>query len=196
MFISPPPDSDDVTRVYKSSSDSQGFVMNLTKIWAWRPEVFDGFATLRAQLTNHSQLSKRDLAVLVSATAAELGDSYCALAWGTELAKQSNPAVAAAVIENRDVADLTERDSALAKWARRIVKNPNATEAPDVIALRKVGLADREIVEATIFIAFRVAFSTVNDALGVNPDFELVEAAPKEVTQAVSFGRPVTKGAL
>ena len=80
MFISPPPESDDVRRVYESSVASQGFLMNLTRAWAWRPEVFEGFAALRGQLTNNSALSKRDLAVLVSATAATLGDAYCALA--------------------------------------------------------------------------------------------------------------------
>ena len=42
-----------------------------------------------------------------------------------------------------------------------------------------------------MFIAFRLAFSTVNDALGVQPDWELGESVPKEVGAAVTFGRPV-----
>lgn len=36
--------------------------------------------------------------------------------------------------------------------------------------LRDNGLTDREIFEATTFIAFRLAFSTVDNALGAEPD--------------------------
>ena len=189
MFIAAPEDSVETAKVYKSSADSQGFVMNLTRAWAWRPEVFDGFAALRNQLTSRSSLSKRDLAVLVCATAAELGDSYCSLAWGTTLSKEASATIAAAVIANSKAADLSERDRALAAWARKIVANPNATTGADVDALRKTGLGEREIFEATLFVAFRQAFSTVNDALGVNPDRRLAEHAPAEVRAAVTFGR-------
>ena len=53
----------------------------------------------------------------------------------------------------------------------------------------------REIFEATAFIAFRVAFSTVNDALGARPDLALAEAAPAAVRAAVSYGRPIDERA-
>lgn len=190
MFISPPPENDDVRRVYQSSVDSQGFLMNLTKLWAWRPEVFEDFAALRSKLMSGSALSKRDFAVMVSALAAELGDSYCALAWGSTLAKEASPAVAAAVLKNGDAAAQTPRDRALAAWARKLVDSPTRTGPADVTALHEAGLAERDIVEATMFIAFRIAFSTVNNALGAAPDHGLVEGAPAEVVQAVSFGRP------
>ena len=191
MFIAAPEETAETAKVYKSSLDSQGFVMNLTRAWAWRPEVFDGFATLRGQLTSHSALSKRDLAVLVCATAAELGDSYCSLAWGRTLAKEAGAAAAAAVVRNASDAGLSGRDRALATWARKVVANPSATTQADVEALREAGLGEREVFEATVFIAFRQAFSTVNDALGVSPDRELAEMAPAEVRTAVDFGRPV-----
>lgn len=189
MFINAPEDSAETAKVYESSADSQGFVMNLTRAWAWRPEVFEGFAKLRGQLTSQSTLTKRELAVLTCAAAAELGDSYCSLAWGRTLAREADAATAAAVIENTFVDRLSERDGALASWARKVVADPNATTAADVDSLRKAGLSDAEIFEATVFIAFRQAFSTVNDALGVNPDRQLIEQVPDEVRAAVTFGR-------
>ena len=76
-------------------------------------------------------------------------------------------------------------------WARKVVRSPNATGAADVQRLRAVGLGDREIFEATAFVAFRAAFCTVNDALGARPDLPLAEAAPPAVRAAVSYGRPV-----
>ena len=191
MFIAVPEESADAARVYKSSVDSQGFVMNLTRAWAWRPDIFEGFATLRSQLTTKSSLSKRDQAVIVCATAAQLGDSYCSLAWGRTLAEEAGATTAAAIISASSNAELHARDQALAQWARKVVADPNGTSEQDLIALRSAGLSDREVFEATVFIAFRLAFSTVNDALGVQPDWELAESAPKAVSEAVTFGRPV-----
>ncbi len=189
MFISAPPQSDATDKVYESSRQSQGFVMNLTSAWGWRPDVFDSFAALRGALTGASTLGKRDQAVMVCAMAAELGDSYCALAWGRTLNAEAGADATAAVIANQDDAGLTARDRALAGWARKIVADPNHTTQADVDALRAAGLDDKTIFEATVFIAFRLAFSSVNDALGVLPDAELAEALPAEVVRAVSFGR-------
>lgn len=189
MYISTAPETEDVRRIHADGVASQGFLMNLTHVWAWRPDVYEGFAQLRNQLTGNSSLSKRELAVIVSATASALGDSYCALAWGTTLAKQSQPEVAAAVLQCGDNDAMTPRDRALATWARRITQDPTSTGPEDVQALRDAGLSEREIVEATMFAAFRVAFSTVNNALGAQPDAQLVANAPREVAEAVNFGR-------
>ena len=82
------------------------------------------------------------------------------------------------------------RERALAAWVRRIVRDPNATTSKDVDALRAAGFDEREIAEATMFAAFRLAFSVFNDALGARPDLELFDAAPIEVRKAVTFGRP------
>jgi uncharacterized peroxidase-related enzyme len=190
MFITAPELSPDVERVHRSTVDSQGFVMNLTRAWAWRPDVYEAFAALRAKLTGASSLSKRDQAVMTCAAASQLGDSYCSLAWGKSLAQQAGAGVAAAVIADGESDALQARDRALASWARKVVDDPNTTNAADVEALRAAGLSDQDIFEATAFIAFRLAFSTVNDALGIQPDWELAEQAPAEVTAAVTFGRP------
>lgn len=191
MFIAAPEDSDETARIYDSSAKSQGFVMNLTRAWAWRPEVFDGFASLRSKLTDGASFSKRELAVMVCAAAGELGDSYCSLAWGRTLASEAGAAEAAAVIAGSTAEGLSERERALAAWARKVVADPNATTRGDADALRQVGLSDRQIFEATVFVAFRQAFSTVNDALGVPPDRQLVAQVPAEVRAAVGFGRSV-----
>jgi uncharacterized peroxidase-related enzyme len=191
MFITAPEDSTDTAHLYKSSADSQGFVMNLTRAWAWRPDVFESFAALRGQLTSKSSLSKREQAVIVCATAAALGDSYCSLAWGKTLAAEAGAELAAAVIGASAHGELNARDQALAAWARKVVADPNATSPRDVQSLRTAGFTEKEIFEATVFIAFRLAFSTVNDALGVRPDWELAASVPEAVGAAVNFGRAV-----
>ncbi|RZU02215.1 carboxymuconolactone decarboxylase family protein [Rivibacter subsaxonicus] len=190
MLLPPPETTDAVARVYKSSQAAQGFVMNLVSAWASRPDVFESFAALRGQLTASASLSKRDQAVLVCAAASQLQDSYCSLAWGKTLAAQAGAAPAAAVLSGSDHAALTARDRALAAWARKVVSDPNSAGPSDITALRGAGLDDRAIFEVTAFIAFRLAFSTVNDALGAIPDWQVADAAPPEVRSAVTYGRP------
>ena len=83
--------------------------------------------------------------------------------------------------------DRTER--ALARWARAMTRDPNATEPGDVEHLREAGYDDAQILAITAFVALRAAFATVNDALGVRPDRELIETAPPAVRDAVTYGR-------
>jgi uncharacterized peroxidase-related enzyme len=190
MLLQVPPDNSATARLFQSDLDKYGFIMNLSRLWAWRPEVREAFSAVQTQLMSCSSLTQRDLGVLVCATAASLGDSYCALAWGKLLATASDASTAASVLQGSEGNGLTARDQALSVWARKVAKNPNATTLGDVDYLRSAGLSDQEIFEATAFIAFRLAFSTVNDALGARPDWQLAAAAPPEVRSAVTFGRP------
>jgi alkylhydroperoxidase family enzyme len=86
--------------------------------------------------------------------------------------------------------DLSGRERALQRWAELVVRDPNSVTAQDVTDLRAAGLSDREILEATAFVGLRLAFSTINDALGARPDAELAASAPKAVREAVAYGRP------
>jgi hypothetical protein len=91
-----------------------------------------------------------------------------------------------------DPSGLSSREAALARWSRQVVLDSNAPTQADVDHLRDVGFSDREIFEATAFIAFRLAFSTIDNALGAPPDQELIERVPPVVRKAVTNGRPRT----
>ena len=84
---------------------------------------------------------------------------------------------------------LSPREKGPQAWAEQVVRDPNGATRGQIDALRAAGLSDREIFEVTAFVALRLAFSTVNDALGAQPDPELVAAAPPEVREAVTYGR-------
>lgn len=183
-------DTEEAAAYLENERASTGYVMNLERVWAWRPEVAESFVALRKQLMESSSLTAREFAVLVCATAHTLSDSYCALAWGPRLAAQSDAATAAAVLSGTDANTMSARERALRRWAEQIVRAPSSTRAEQVEALRAAGLTDREIFDASAFVAFRLAFATVNDALGARPDAALVAAAPAEVRAAVTYGRP------
>lgn len=189
MFLREPPETDAVRAAHEAERASEGYLSNHTRLWSWRIDLDEEFRRLRNQIMSSSALTARDFAVLVTSTAAQLGDSYCSLAWGPRLASLSDEGTAARVLGGDSFEGLSERDAALADWARRIVRDPNATTERDVERLREVGLGEREIFEATAFVAFRLAFSTVNDALGAVPDDELTAAAPEPIRAAVTYGR-------
>jgi uncharacterized peroxidase-related enzyme len=188
MFLHDPTGAEASAFLEKERADN-GYVMNLERAWAWRPDVAQAFVALRKQLTDASSLTRREIAVLVCASARARGDSYCALAWGSRLARLADSSLAADVLRGIDAAALTRREAALRRWAEHVVRDPNSTGAENVDALRAAGLDDREILEATVFVALRLAFSTVNDALGAPPDAELVAAAPPDVRAAITYGR-------
>ena len=191
MLIEEPPPEPSRDAAYAADRDGDGYVWNVTRLWGWRGDVYHDFAALRSALMRASSLTEREWAVMVTALAAQLGDSYCSLAWGPKLARLSDPETVAQLIANGPTPALSEREQALAEWTRRLVVDPNATTADDVERLRAVGLDEKEIFEATAFIAFRLAFSTVNDALGAEPDRQLADAAPQPIREAVGYGRPV-----
>jgi uncharacterized peroxidase-related enzyme len=185
------PDSPEARAAIEKERAASGFVMNADRLWSWRPDVADGFTALRKTLTDRTTLTPREVAVLVCAAVRSLGDSYCSLAWGKRLAAAASPALAADVLRESDSAEMTARERALALWARRVARDPNAASAAEVGALRAAGFSDREIFEATAWIAFRLALATVNDALGARPDAQVAAEAPPEVRAAVTYGRPV-----
>jgi uncharacterized peroxidase-related enzyme len=188
-FLAEPPEVEDTKAMFDSDRESDGYVANFTRLWGWRPEVFKEFYALRASLMESSPLTDRDFAVLVTSTASELNDSYCSLAWGNRLAGLADAETAGQVLGGQPAPALSERESALSAWARAVVRDPNGTRQEEVDRLREAGLGDQEIFDATAFIAFRLAFSTVNDALGAAPDRQLVDEVPEEVRAAVTYGR-------
>jgi alkylhydroperoxidase family enzyme len=191
-FLDMPAPSPGVQRIYDMDVEGHGYVMNLSRLWAHLPGSQDVLADLLARAETAASLTFRQKALLVSACASTMGDSYCSLAWGKRLAvdAEAGADVAAGVLRGDD-GGLEPSEAALARWARLVARDPNATTATDVQALRDAGFDDDQIFAITAFVALRLAFSTVNDALGARPDRELGDAAPAAVREAVTFGRPV-----
>jgi len=190
-FVDLPPPSPEADRLCADDVAGRGFVMNISYLWGHQPALHDALAGVIGLSSEAASLSLRERAVLVSACASTLGDAYCSLAWGSRLAGEAGPDVAAAVIRGEDTG-LTPAEQALAAWARRVVQAPNATTVAHVDELRAAGYDDGQIVAITLFVALRLAFAAVNDALGAQPDAELAAAAPPPVRDAVTFGRPVS----
>jgi uncharacterized peroxidase-related enzyme len=159
-----------------------GFVMNATRLWSHLPRAKQTLFDLMELAAEGASLTYRQRAVLVTASAATLGDPYCCVAWGSRLAHHAGVDVAANILEHRcDLLD--DEDRVLAEWARKVVAYPTATTTDDIDRLRAAGFSDEQIFSLTAFVALRVTFSTVNDSLGAQPDQELVDRAPDEIVR-------------
>ena len=191
-FLEEPPSSVQVQALYDEDVADGGYVWNVSRLWAHQPGTLSQLFELMSEAFTPSGLSFRQRGILVTAAASALGDSYCSLAWGGKLSKVSDAAVAAGVLNGSD-AGLTDQEKAMAAWARKVARDPNATTPADIQALHDSGLDDGQIFAITAFVALRLAFSTINDSLGAQPDAQLAQSLPQEVREAITYGRPVAQ---
>ena len=189
-FLGEPPPSTDVQRLFDDNVNGLGYVMNTSRLWAHDPAAHDALSELLGHVTREGSLTHRQRAILIASCASTLGDSYCSLAWGKKLADDAGAEVAARVLRGDD-APLDDSERALARWARQLARDTNSTTANDVQSLRAAGFDDGQIFAITVYTALRIAFSTVNDALGALPDRQLGVDVPAEVREAIDFGRPI-----
>jgi uncharacterized peroxidase-related enzyme len=188
-FLEEPPVSPEAQELFDEDLADDGFVWNVSRLWAHQPDTLKQLFELMSGAFRASELTFRQRGILVTAAASTLGDSYCSLAWGGKLAKATDAGLAAGVLSGGD-AGLSDQEKAMAAWARKVAKDPNATTPADIQVLRDCGLDDGQVFAITAFVALRLAFSTVNDSLGARPDAEFAQSLPREVREAVTYGRP------
>jgi alkylhydroperoxidase family enzyme len=187
-FLADPPLDDQVSRMYSSELEQQGYVANLTRVWAHSPDTLGVLSHALRLATDLCGLDQVERNLVVTAAASGLGDAYCSLAFGSKLARSIGAEITADIVRGDD-GPLTQRGRLLAAWARQVARDPSTTTADQVAELRAAGFDDRQIFGLTFFVALRVAFSTVNDALGATPDRELLARVPELLAGAVTFGR-------
>jgi len=89
-FLEEPPVSAQVQALYDEDLADDGYVWNVSRLWAHQPDTLKGLFGLRSQAFTPSGLTFRQRGILVTAAASALGDSYCSLAWGGKLGKASD----------------------------------------------------------------------------------------------------------
>jgi alkylhydroperoxidase family enzyme len=189
-FLDDPGVDEHVERMYASDLSGQGYVAHLTRVWANSPEALAALSYVLKRASDTAGLDGRQRSLLVTACAATIGDSYCSLAWGRKLTDAAGVEVVRAVLSGDD-GPLDVRQRALASWARKVAGAAAGTTGSDVEELRAAGFDDAQVVAVTVFVAQRMAFSTVNAALGAAPDVELGETVDPAVRDAVTWGRPI-----
>jgi uncharacterized peroxidase-related enzyme len=191
-FIETVPDegaSQPVAQIYDADRDAQGRVPNYTRAFSLHPELYGAWRGLLAAVKRDMDLRRYELVTL--AAARRLRSSYCALAHGAVLADQfmSEEELLDAVADHRH-AGLDEVDVAVMDLAEKVAGDATAVTQEDVDRLRGLGLSDRDVLDVVATASARCFYSTMLDALGVEPDARFL-ALDEPLRRALTVGRPL-----
>jgi uncharacterized peroxidase-related enzyme len=180
----------DVARLYEADRVRSGYVANLTKVFALRPEVYDAWALLNTTIRAGMDMRRYELATL--AAARRLRSSYCALAHGTVLRDRFYDAPTLhRIADDHHHAGLDPVDVAVMDFAEKTAGDATGITAADVDTLRQHGLSDLDILQVVLAAAARCFFSTVLDAAGAEPDAQYRTSMEPGLRQVLTVGRPI-----
>ena len=176
---------------YAADRERLGYVPNYAKVFGQRPAVYAAWKQLGGAIGGAMDPRRYELATLAAARV--LRSSYCALAHGKILAEQFlGPETTRAVADGDADTVLDPVDAEIVRFATLVARDAAAVTAKDVDRLRAVGLSDEDILDVTLAVAARCFFSTVLEALGVQPD-PAYQALDPDLRAALTVGRPIAE---
>jgi uncharacterized peroxidase-related enzyme len=167
--------SESLRAVYDRVASSRGKVANILKVHSLRPKTLQAHHDLYRELlfarTDLSRAERELIAVVVS----DANDcAYCVEHHRAALNAYWDNDRIDAVLQGEDKDVLSEREQALAAYARALTTAPSAVTEDDVAALRDKGLSDTAILDTAMVTSY---FNFVNRmALGLGVNF-----TPEEV---------------
>jgi uncharacterized peroxidase-related enzyme len=178
-----------VREMYDRVLAEQGGIPDWARVFSLHPEVRAGWASLIGAIRGNLDIRTYELVTLAAARA--LRSSYCSLAHGRVLADKVFDAGAVTTIALGDGSGVLEpREIAMMKYAAKVTRRANEVTAQDITELRAHGYTDEQIFDIAATVAARCFFSTLLDALGVQPDAHFNDLEPALRT-ALTVGRPV-----
>jgi uncharacterized peroxidase-related enzyme len=180
----------DVQRMYAADRERQGYVSNHTKAFSLHPEAYTAWQALNGAIRGGMDLRRYELATV--AAARRLRSSYCSLAHGKVLLEQGlvEEADLVRVMQAEPAEGLDEVDRAVIELADRVAAGAADITEADLQPLRRLGLADADILDVILAAAARCFFSSVLDATGTQADAALVSHFSPEALAALTVGRP------
>jgi uncharacterized peroxidase-related enzyme len=180
--------SGDVRAMYARQQRKFGYVPNYAKVFSHRPEIMALWADLLAGIRRH--LDPRTFELATSAAAHAMGNSYCALAHGSALAKLLPLDDVRAAFADVEPSALSPRDRAVFEFGRKVAADAAAISADDADELRRQGLSDAEVFDVAAAAAARAFFAKLLDALGAAPDSAFLDL-DEGLRRALEVGRRI-----
>ena len=158
---------EDLQRLFAKARERLGFVPNVFRTFAFRPERlsawFSHYRMLHEPTDGLSAADREMIAVVVSATN---GCLYCLVAHGAALREElGDPVLGERISYDWRRAGLDTRRSAICAYAERLTREPRAVGEDDLAHLLAAGLAPAEawdVIEITAMYNFtnRLAMAT------------------------------------
>jgi uncharacterized peroxidase-related enzyme len=164
----------------------RGYVPNYLRLLAWRPEVYAAWRQLGGAISVAMDSRRFELATLAAARA--LRSSYCATEHGMVLRDRFYDAETVRQIASDHArAGLSTADVSIMDFADRVARDASAIGGEDIERLRRAGLTDVEILDIALAAAARCFFSTILNALGVEPDAGTLARLEPPLRAALSY---------
>ncbi|MEO3855636.1 hypothetical protein [Acrocarpospora sp. B8E8] len=178
----------DESQLYEADAAIYGFVPNYTRVFALRPEVYEGWLQLGGAIRAGMDLRRYELVTIAAARA--IDSKYCGLAHATKLEEFYDDEALSAILRDHRNAGLAPVDVAIMDFAEKVALDPTRITEADAETLRQYGLSDVDVFQVVLAVCLRRFFSGVVSAVGTVPDQEYEKLAPEIRTAIDAFGQP------
>lgn len=168
---------DSLQRFFRATREAEGHLPNWLAAFSLGGEQFarlkDYVLPLLSGGSGHLTLRERE--IIATVVSVRNGCSYCHTLHVHSLAEVLGDRWLAerTGIDHREVAELSERERALADLADTVTTSPREVREREVDELRELGLDDEAVFEAVQVTAVINATNRITLALGVLPDREI-----------------------
>jgi uncharacterized peroxidase-related enzyme len=146
----------DIAEIYRANRAKLGFVPNVFRAYARRPEHFRAFMAYHDVLMKApGGLSRAEREAIVVAVSSENRCQYCMTAHGAALRiLGKDPLLAEQIANNWRTAELSPRWRAMLEFASRVNEPEFAASDAEIDAMRACGFSDDDIWDVAAIAAF------------------------------------------
>ncbi|HET9030936.1 MAG TPA: peroxidase-related enzyme [Candidatus Aquilonibacter sp.] len=178
-FGEPPEESlpSDIREVYEASRAKIGFVPNVFRAYAQRPEHFRAFMAYHDVLMKGpSGLSRAEREAIVVAVSSENRCQYCMTAHGAALRILGrDPILAEQIANNWQTAELSPRLRSILEFASLVNEPGFAANDDDIDTLRNEGFTDNDIWDIAAIAAFFGFSNRMAGLMDMRPNAEFYD---------------------
>jgi uncharacterized peroxidase-related enzyme len=164
----------DIADIYAKNREKIGFVPNVFRAYAKRPEHFRAFMQYHDVLMRgESGLTRAEREAIVVAVSAENRCQYCVTAHGAALRViGKDPVLAEQIAINWRTADLKPRLRTMLTFASRVNEPGYAASDDEIAALREAGFSEDDIWDIAAVAAFFGFSNRMAGTLDLRPNVE------------------------
>ena len=171
----------DIREVYAKNREKLGFVPNVFRAYARRPEHFRAFMAYHDVLMKGpGNLSRVEREAIVVAVSSENRCQYCLVAHGAALRVLSkDPILAEQIANNWRTAELSSRMRALLEFASRVNEPGFAATDAEIDAMHAAGFSDDDIWDIAAIAAFFGFSNRMAGLMNMRPNDEFYSMGRK-----------------